>query len=61
MKVSLTSRLSGNISPIGSAVDCYVSVDDIDCPLEEPTLFSSSFYFQKLNRPRLQYDTGVRI
>ncbi len=38
---------------------CYCSVDGTDCPINEPSPYSSTWYSHKLNSAGLRYDIAV--
>lgn len=61
MKISFISGFIGPISPMGAALESYVSVDGTDCPIHEPTPFGSSFYSEKVNGPGLRHEVGVSV
>ena len=42
-------------------LDCYCSVDATDCPIQEPTPFSSIWYSHKLNASALRYEVAVTL
>ena len=41
--------------------DCFCSVDGTDCPVNEPTPYSSGWYSHKINAAGLRYEIAVSI
>lgn len=44
-----------------SISSCFMSVDGIDCPVNEPWPFESKWYSHKFNGPGVKYEVGVSI
>jgi hypothetical protein len=43
------------------SLNCFMSVDCFDCPINEPWPFRKLWYSQKLNGPGVKYEVGVCI
>ena len=56
MQVEFESRLDN-----AQILNCYMSVDGVDCSICEPTLFSRKWFSHKLNRAGLRYEIGASI
>lgn len=56
-KISWQFRLVAN----ASMPNFYCSVDNTDCPINEPHLIRPKWFFPKFNGPGAQYDIGVCV
>ena len=44
-----------------SVSNCIMSIDGIDCPVNEPWPFDSKWYSHKFNGPGVKYEVGVSV
>jgi hypothetical protein len=59
--IRLDDRFAGVDFTNPPTLNCYISVDCFDCPINEPWPFRPLWYSQKINGPAVKYEVGVCI
>jgi hypothetical protein len=59
--INLDNRFAGTDFNNPPKMNCYISVDGTDCPINEPWPFRPIWYSQKFNGPAVKYEVGVCI